>query len=528
MALTGQQLIAGNFSNESSESFRAINPKGKSELDTDFYEATENEINQALEAADNAWSSYRTISPATRADFLEKVADNIVALGDELIHRAMAESGLPEARLVGERGRTVGQLKAFAAVVRDGSWLTASIDTALPDREPLPKPDIRRMQVSIGPVIIFGASNFPLAFSVAGGDTASALAAGNPVVVKGHEGHPGTSELVAKAISDAAVSLGIDPGVISLVQGRSYTVGQALVKHPLAQAVGFTGSLRAGRALFDSASARPNPIPVYAEMGSINPIFILPGAMAERGDALAAGLAGSVALGVGQFCTNPGVVISEKSSDQESFIAAAKTAFEEIAPATMLHPGIKAAYDKGCSTLTEEAELLASSSTAANDEDTEAAAALYSTDAKSFNSNDRLTEEVFGPSTLLVSADSKDEILKIAANLDGNLTATIHGTEADLEAYSELVNILNTKVGRIVFNGFPTGVEVCPSMQHGGPYPACSVSNSTSVGAAAITRFSRPVAYQSFPQSALPDELKDSNPLGIWRLVNNELSKDSV
>jgi NADP-dependent aldehyde dehydrogenase len=415
----------------------------------------------------------------------------------------------------------------FAQLIREGSWVEARIDLAQPDRQPLPKPDIRRMLIPIGPVAVFGASNFPLAFSVAGGDTASALAAGCPVVVKAHPAHPGTSEMVARAIAVAAEKTGMPAGVFSMLHDRGHEVGTALVKHPLTKAVGFTGSLRGGRALFDAAASRPEPIPVYAEMGSTNPVFILPGALRERGEALAEGLKNSVTMGVGQFCTNPGLTIGLAGEDFSKFTAKLGALISEAPSGSMLYPGILTAYEQGVKQLGEiEGVQKVQSNHTTELSRTEARAAMFTTEAGNFLEHRELGEEVFGPSTVVVSCGSKEELEKVASNLEGHLTATIHGTEADLVEFSWLVSILENKVGRLLFNGFPTGVEVCPSMHHGGPYPATTDPRSTSVGTAAISRFARPVSYQNFPQLALPVELQNKNECSIWRLVDNQFTKE--
>lgn len=493
-----------------------------------FGEANAWHIEQALAAAQATFEPFRQCSAEQRAALLDKIAEEILALGDVLIETAQQESALPKERLTGERGRTVNQLKLFAEVVRDGSWVEARIDLAQPARQPLPKPDLRRMLIPLGPVAVFAASNFPLAFSVAGGDTASALAAGCPVVVKAHPAHPATSELVGQAIARAVTALGLPPGLFSLLHGVSHELGLGLVQHPLTKAVGFTGSLRAGRALFDAAAQRPEPIPVYAEMGSTNPVFILPGALQERAEALAEGLKGSVTLGVGQFCTCPGLAIGVRDENFGRFADKLRSLMASAAPAPMLYPGIAQSYAAGVTKLSGLAGLEAVTASAAPDATkNEAGPALFVADAATFRQHPELSEELFGPSTVLVGCDSREEMEAIARNLEGHLTATIHGTAEELPEYQWLVDILATKAGRLIFNGFPTGVEVCPSMQHGGPYPATTDSRTTSVGTAAIQRFARPVAYQSFPQEALPLELRNENPRGIWRLVDNQLTKES-
>ena len=417
----------------------------------------------------------------------------------------------------------------FAALIREGSWVDARIDRAQPDRQPIPKQDLRRMLIPLGPVGVFGASNFPFAFSVAGGDTASALAAGCPVIVKAHPAHPGTSEMTAKALLKAATETGMPEGVFSMVHGLRET-GVALVKHPLLQAVGFTGSLTAGRSLFDAAAQRSRPIPVYAEMGSVNPVFVLPGAISERGEKIAEGFAASVTMGVGQFCTNPGLVIGLKTDGLNAFTAKAAEKIGQAAPGSMLSSGISHAYGLGIARLQASQGVKQESPvTAALDPTkTQAGAAIFSTDAATFLHTPDLAHEVFGPSTLLVTCDTPAQLEAVAHSLEGQLTATVQGSPDDLLTYRTLISILETKVGRLIFNGFPTGVEVCPSMQHGGPYPATTDSRTTSVGTAAIFRFVRPLCYQDFPSEALPPELQNANPRGLWRLVDNQLTREAV
>jgi NADP-dependent aldehyde dehydrogenase len=413
----------------------------------------------------------------------------------------------------------------FAGVVREGSWLNARIDRAMPDRLPQPKPDIRRMLIPIGPVAVFGASNFPLAFSVAGGDTASALAAGCPVVVKGHPAHPATSELAARAIVNAVASTGMPRGVFSLLQSTRNDIAIALVRHRRTKAVGFTGSLRAGRALFDAAASRPDPIPVYAEMGSVNPVFLLPEALAAGGVAIAAGLVNSATLGVGQFCTNPGLTIAVGGEALDRCVETMRELIHDAQPGTMLYPALLDAFEAGVRRLSaiEGISTIRASGNAG-----QARPSLFETSADVFLRNGDIGQEVFGPSTVIVRCASQDEMEAVARGLDGQLTATMHGTPEDLKAHASLVSILEGKAGRLIVNGFPTGVEVCASMQHGGPYPATTDSRSTSVGTAATHRFARPVAYQNFPQSLLPVELQDANPRGISRLVDGEMTRAAL
>jgi NADP-dependent aldehyde dehydrogenase len=528
MELTGLNLIGNKESGIGSKTFSAKNPATLEDLDIIFHEATPAEAAEAVLKAKVAFPLYKAKSSEAKAVFLETIADSILGLGDELIKRCMLETALPMARLNGERMRTVTQLRLFASVVREGSWIDARIDTGIPGRLPAPKPDIRQMQVPLGPVGIFGASNFPFAFSVAGGDTVSALAAGCPVVVKSHPLHPGTSEMVGKAILNAAKQTNMPDGVFSMVQGTSNEVGMAIVNHPEIKAIGFTGSFRGGKAIFDAANNRSVPIPVFAEMGSVNPVFILPGALKDRNEIIAKGLIGAISMGVGQFCTNPGLVIIEQSEEANLFLQNLKSSNESVPSGTMLSEQIKNNFSKGVQNLDKTNNVKLISSSSGKEFGNNVKTKVYSTDFETFVKNDSLAEEIFGPSTLNVTANNKSEMLRLAEKLEGHLTATIHGTERDLVEYSELMNILEQKVGRLIFNGFPTGVEVCHSMVHGGPYPATTAPQSTSVGTAAIKRFVRPICFQDFPDSILAEELKDENPLKIWRLVNGELTKNPV
>jgi len=514
MKLTGQHLIAGQFTASGNTTFVGYNPAQETDLSTPFFEATADEVNAACQAATAACAPYKKLSDADRALFLETIAIEIVNLGDALLEQAMLESGLPLARLTGERGRTAGQLNAFAKMLREGSWVNAIIDTAQPDRQPLPKVDLRQMQIPLGAVAVFGASNFPLAFSVAGGDTASALAAGCPVVFKAHPAHPGTCEMVASAIAKAIEICNIPVGTFNLLQGASHTLGTALVQHPSIKAVGFTGSFAGGKALYNLAAARPQPIPVYAEMGSVNPVFFLPGILKEKGAALAKGFAGSITMGVGQFCTNPGMFVALADADSTTFINDTKTELNAITVGAMLTAGIKNNYLKGVTQL--------NNFTGASDaNNTEVKPQLFITDLKAIENNPLIVEEVFGPCSVGVIANNKSELLKLANELEGHLTATVHGTPEDFVEYAELFTILQDKAGRVVINGFPTGVEVTHAMVHGGPFPATTDSRSTSVGTTAIYRFTRPVCFQDFPNNLLPDALKDGNPLKINRLINS-------
>ena len=520
-------MVGYDLGSDATESFFAISPLDGKRLEPAFHAANLAEVEEAMRLAEAAFGVYRETTGKERAGFLERVADEIMALGDALIERANLETGLPPARLAGERARTVNQLKLFASVATEGSWVDARIDPAIPDRKPLPKPDLRRMLIPMGPVVVFGSSNFPFAYSVAGGDTASALATGNPVVVKAHSAHPGTSELVAGAVIRAAKSCGLLPGVFSMLHGSGKVIGTALVRHPFTRAVGFTGSRAAGRALFDAAASRPDPIPVFAEMSSLNPIFILPGALKERAAQIAEGLKGSVTLGVGQFCTKPGLVFGLRDDRWEQFQTMLAGAVEGVAPTTMLHAGIYESYRAGLAraTTTKGVKVLARSKAPADPAKTQGEAVVACVDAAEFAREPDLVEEVFGPFSLLISAGTMPELMGIASNLDGQLTATVHGTPADLENARPLLRLLERKAGRLIINGFPTGVEVCPSMNHGGPYPATTDVRFSSVGTAALQRFVRPICYQDFPAAQLPAALQEGNPLGIWRTVEGKLTR---
>jgi len=530
MPLHGKNLIGHALGAQGERTFQAVDPATGEKLGTSFHDATPAEADRALELAEGAFRSRPMPEPAQTATLLERIADEIEALGDELIERGSAETALPAARLTGERGRTTGQLRLFAQVVREGSWVDARIDRAQPDRRPVPKPDLRRMLVPLGPVVVFPASNFPLAFSVAGGDTASALAAGCPVIVKARPSHPGTSELVGQAVQKAMIETGMPDGSFSMLHGAGREMGVYLVRHPAVRAVGFTGSLQGGRALHDAAASRPDPIPVYAEMGSINPVFLLPGALAERGEAIAKGLYQSVTLGVGQFCTNPGLVLAIKGEPLDRFLDVLGTLIKETPPGTMLMEPIRRAYQEGIERLLGASGVRrqAHPRQIADPAKTQCRAALFTTEAQVFLRNPDLRHEVFGPATLVVRCAGPEEMLQIAESLEGQLTGTIHATESELAAQGPLRAVLQRKVGRLVFNGFPTGVEVCAAMNHGGPYPATTDAHFTSVGTAAMARFARPICFQASFDSQLPPELRNKNVRGIWRLVDNVLTKDDL
>jgi len=517
MSLTGQ-LIVGFEHVSTAQTFRAVDAARGAEVDPPFSIAGPQEAARACELADAAFDSYREAGVEQRAQFLERCADNIMALGDQLLERAGLETALPRARLEGERGRTVGQLRLFAQVVRQGDWLGVRIDPALPDRKPVPRADLRQRKIPLGPVAVFGASNFPLAFSAAGGDTASALAAGCPVIVKAHPAHPGTSELAASAIADAVKTCGLPEGVFSHLSGPSNDLGAALVRDPRIKAVGFTGSRAGGLALMKLAAARPEPIPVYAEMSSINPVILLPAALKARAGAIGAGFVTSLTMGVGQFCTNPGLVLAIEGPDLDRFVVEAAEALAKIAPGQMLTAGICANYRNGVTRLQNHPRV---SPLAEGMCDVGALShgALFQVTAQDFLAHAELSEEVFGPSSIIVRCRDLAEMKTVLTNLDGQLTATLQLDPQDHAAAAQILPMLERKVGRILVNGWPTGVEVSPAMVHGGPFPATSDSRTTSVGTLAIDRFLRPVCYQDVPDDLLAPELRDENPLHLQRLI---------
>ena len=527
--LSGRSLIGFREGNGSGEPSFATDPTGGQRLQPGFVAATAEEVEIAVRLASDAFAAYGRIPGSDRGAFLRKIAAKIESIAGDIVERAMQETALPQARLQGETARTCAQLRLFAEVAEEGSWVAARIDRADPDRKPAPKPDIRSMLRPLGPVVVFGASNFPLAFSVAGGDTASALASGNPVIVKAHAAHPGTSELVGQMVRESVRECGLPEGVFSLLFGRGAQIGVALMKHPLVKAGGFTGSRAAGRALMDVAAARPEPIPFYAEMSSTNPVFILPGALRERGESIAAGLHVSFTMGAGQFCTKPGMVFLPHGNEAAVFTDKLRELVTGSAPFHLLTRSIHSSYDSALAARKTDGAvaLVAEAPGAERGNGFAVSSALFETDAAQFLGSD-LEAEIFGPTTLLVRHSSKDQILEIARSLEGHLTATIHGTEQDLHDFGDLVAILENKVGRLVFNGFPTGVEVCHAMVHGGPYPSTSDGRSTSVGTRAIFRFTRPVCYQGFPDEALPQELKNENPLRIWRMVDGQMTRGAT
>lgn len=525
MQITGEMLIGARAVRGSAVILRAFDPARGIEIEPAFGGGDRADVERACSLAGKAFDAYRNVPLATRAKFLEAIADNIVEIGDALIERAHVETGLPKARIEGERGRTVGQLRLFAALVREGRWLSATLDSPLPERKPLPRPDLRLQKIPVGPVAVFGASNFPLAFSVAGGDTVSALAAGCPVVVKAHGAHLGTSELVGRAIQRAVSDNGLPEGVFSLLFGGGNEIGEALVAQPAIKAVGFTGSRRGGLALVDIAAKRREPIPVFAEMSSINPFFVLPGALEKRSDAMASALADSIALGVGQFCTNPGLVILLDSPPARVFVESLSAALAKKEEQTMLTPGMSAAYRSAIERRSGASGVQDLAQGVETGVSCPARPVLFATTAAGFLASAELEEEIFGPTSLVITCTDVDEMVEVADHLEGQLTATLQLEPQDYELARRLLPTLERKAGRILANGFPTGVEVSHAMVHGGPFPATSDSRSTSVGTSAIERFLRPICYQDLPAALLPEPLHDDNALGLWRLRDGEFTR---
>lgn len=516
-------ILVGASERQGGAPFFAIDPSTGAKGEVAFHNASAADVADACALADTAFESFSTLTPDARAAFLEAVADGIMAIGDLLITTAMSETGLPRGRLEGERGRTVGQLRLFAGYVRQGDWLDATIDKALPERQPLPRSDLRRVNQSVGPVAVFGASNFPLAFSVAGGDTASAFAAGCPVVVKGHPAHPGTGELVARAIAAAVRSCGLHEGVFSYLPGTTNDLGGALVADPRIKAVGFTGSRGGGLSLMKIAAERAEPIPVYAEMSSINPVVLLPGALAARAEALGTAFVGSLTLFSGQFCTNPGLVIALDSPDLDRFVASAAEALSGNAAQVMLTPGIHAAYEKGVAALSGAEGVTTVARGVAGDGVNRGQHALFATSGDRFRANPALAHEVFGSSSILVKCATVEEMIATIADLEGQLTATLQMEESDQADAARLLPTLSRKVGRVLANGWPTGVEVTHAMVHGGPFPSTSDGRSTSVGTLAMMRFLRPVCYQDVADAVLPPALQAANPWKLNRRVEGRL-----
>ncbi|MBC3776770.1 aldehyde dehydrogenase (NADP(+)) [Pseudomonas sp. SWRI99] len=515
--LIGQQSVAGER-----QAVYGINPATHQTLEPAYAGASAEQVEQACALAWAAQDAYRETSLAARAEFLECIAGHIELLGDELIERAHAETGLPQARLQGERGRTCQQLRLFARTVRAGEWLDVRVDTAQPQRQPLPRSDLRQRQIALGPVAVFGASNFPLAFSVAGGDTASALAAGCPVIVKAHSAHPGTSELVGRAVARAIKDCALPEGVFSLLFDSGYQVGIALVSDWRIKAAGFTGSRTGGLALMQAAQARLEPIPVYAEMSSINPVLLFPAALHNRAQALAEGFVASLTLGAGQFCTNPGLLIAQKGPALDAFLRAVTELIPHSAAQTMLTPGIFSAYAAGVTALQDNPRARTVAAGQRGSGPNRCQAHVFITDAVDFLADHHLHAETFGAASLVVQCSNNQEIRQVCEHLEGQLTATLHVDDADLALARTLLPTLERKAGRLLVNGWPTGVEVCDAMVHGGPYPATSDARTTSVGTAAIQRFLRPVCYQDFPDKLLPTALQKTNPLHLRRLLDGQ------
>ncbi len=525
---TGKNYIGNQLSANGNKTYKTFNPELNKENETVFTEASSEEIELAVSLATSAFAAFRNISGAKKANFLNAIADEILALDDELIQTYCSETGLPEGRAKGERGRTVGQLRSFANLVAEGSWVEATIDLAQPNREPMPKSDIRKMLIPLGPVVVFGASNFPLAYSTAGGDTAAALAAGCPVIVKSHPMHAGTGELVASAIIKAAEKTGMPNGVFSNLNSSGIEVGQQLVSHSGVKAVGFTGSIKGGRALLDLAAKREEPIPVFAEMGSINPVVILPKVLENRNVAIAKTYAGSITLGTGQFCTNPGLLLGIKSEELSAFVNNLSQKIMDINPSCMLHPSIKNGYNANKEKVVSQENVTVTANYESDVENNYAQQAVVSVDGKTFLENSTLHLEVFGPFSMVVQCENTDELEQVIASLEGQLTGTVISDENEVNDYPSVIAALQNRVGRIIFNGVPTGVEVCESMVHGGPYPASTDSRFSAVGITSIKRWVRPFSYQDWPNELLPTELQNENPLAIFRNIDGVKSKDKI
>ncbi|WP_411959461.1 aldehyde dehydrogenase (NADP(+)) [Pseudomonas sp. s4] len=523
--MSGSNFIGGQRSAAGSVRLQSLDARTGEALPQAFAQATPEEVDAAAQAAEAAFAEYNALAPQRRAQFLDAIADQLDALDDTFVATVCRETALPAGRIQGERARTSNQMRLFASVLRRGDYLGARIDRAQPQRQPLPRPDLRQYRTGVGPVAVFGASNFPLAFSTAGGDTAAALAAGCPVVVKAHSGHMATAERVAEAIERAVVATGMPAGVFNMIYGAG--VGEALVRHPAIQAVGFTGSLKGGRALCELAAARPQPIPMFAEMSSINPVLVLPEALQARGEQVARELAGSVVLGCGQFCTNPGLVIGIAGEAFSNFLAALGAQLADQPGQTMLNAGTLRSYAQGVQRLHQHPGVrhLAGADQAGD----QAQAQLFQADVSLLLDGDALLqEEVFGPATVAVAVADEAELRRALQALHGQLTATLIAEPQDLQRFAALVPLLQRKAGRLLVNGYPTGVEVCDAMVHGGPYPATSDARGTSVGTLAIDRFLRPVCYQDYPDALLPDALKNANPLGLQRLVDGQHSREAL
>jgi NADP-dependent aldehyde dehydrogenase len=526
--ITGKNYIGNQTSAQGDKTFKTFNPLLNIENKWELTEATSEEVESASKLATEAYKTYSKTSGAQKAIFLRAIAEEIEALGDELLEVYQSESGLPNGRAKGERGRTLGQLRAFADHVEAGDWVEASIDTAQPERQPIAKVDLRKMNIALGPVVVFGASNFPLAFSTAGGDTAAALAAGCPVIVKSHPMHAATGEMVAGAVIKAAERTGMPNGVFSNLNSSGIEVGQQLVLNPNVKAVGFTGSIRGGRALYDLAAQREEPIPVFAEMGSINPVVLLPNALSNRAEDLAKTYSGSITLGTGQFCTNPGLILGVKSEGLDRFVQTLAEEIVKVEPSCMLHPNIAGAYESNKANALAQSGIEVLADYASEVKPNHARQVVTTVEGNTFLNNPTLHHEVFGPFSLVVQCEDETQLETVISKLEGQLTGTIISDANEISSHSNIVSALQNRVGRIIFNGVPTGVEVCPSMQHGGPYPATTDSRFTAVGVNSIKRFVRPFSFQSWPNELLPDELKNENPLGITRIINGQSTNDKL
>ncbi len=526
--ITGENHIGNQRSAMGDKTYTTFNPKLNIENNQRFTEATSEEINQAVDLASEAFKTFNKKSGQEKATFLRAIADEILAMGDELIALYQSETGLPEGRAKGERGRTMGQLTSFATMLEEGSWVEATIDTADLDRKPIPKQDIRKMMVPLGPVVVFGASNFPFAYSTAGGDTASALAAGCPVICKSHPMHAGTGEMVSEAIIRAAKKTNMPNGVFSNLNSSGIEVGIELVTHPGVQAVGFTGSIQGGRALYDIAGQRDEPIPVFAEMGSINPVVLLPEATQNRGEDIAKTYAGSITLGTGQFCTNPGLILGIKSESLTNFINTLSTEIVKLEPSCMLHPNIIGNYERNKQKVLEQDGLTVKADYQEDVAVNHARQTIVTVEGTTFLNNTTLHQEVFGPFSMVVQCNDASELEEVINHLEGQLTGTVLGELNELQKFNTVVDALQNRVGRIIFNGVPTGVEVCPAMLHGGPYPSSTDSRFTAVGVHSVKRWVRPFSFQSWPNELLPNELKNENPMGITRFINGQNTKDKI
>ena len=526
--ITGKNYIGNSLSAKGNITFKTFNPLLNVVNSPTFYEASKNELEEAVHLASSSFNIYRNTTGKQKALFLNTIADEILALDDLLIETYCSETGLPSGRAKGERGRTIGQLRSFASLVHEGSWVQASIDSADLKRTPAPKPDLRKMLIPIGPIVVFGASNFPLAYSTAGGDTAAAFAAGCPVIVKSHPMHAGTGELVATAIIKAAEKTGMPNGIFSNLNSSGIQVGVDLVQHSKIKAVGFTGSIKAGRALFDLAAKRDEPIPVFAEMGSVNPVIILPEALQKKGKELAKTYAGSITLGTGQFCTNPGLLFGIKSAELTAFIENLGKEVLLIQPSVMLHPNIISAFETNKIKTTSQSNIQVVAEYKDVVQPNFAKSMITTVEGETFLKNATLHQEVFGPFSIVVQCKDIRQLEDIISSLEGQLTGTIIAENNEITSHPRIIETLQNRVGRIIYNGVPTGVEVSPSMVHGGPYPSSTDSRFTAVGINSIKRWVRPFSFQDWPNNLLPDELKDENPLQILRVVNGSQTSESI